>query len=74
MSYKGIVRGDVVVLEGSVKLPDGASVRVDLVDPADEAEGPSLLERLGTVIGKAKGLPADAARNVDRDLYGADPT
>ncbi len=47
MSYKGIVRGDVVVLEGSVKLPDGASVRVDLVDPADEAEGPSLLERLG---------------------------
>ncbi len=69
MTYKGTVKGGVVVLEGSVKLPDGATVQVDLLEEADDG-GPSLLERLASVVGKAKGLPADAARNIDRDLYG----
>ena len=71
MTYRGKVKGGVVVLEDNARLPDGASVRVDLLDEqAGDENGPSLFERLEPVIGKAKGLPPDAASNVDRDLYG----
>ncbi len=69
MTYRGQVKGGVVVLDGEVNLPDGARVRVDLIEQPDN-ESSSLLERLGPVIGKAVGLSADAASNIDRDLYG----
>jgi hypothetical protein len=73
MSYRGTVKGGVVILEGDVRLPDGATVQVDLLNTSDE-NGPSLFERLQSVIGKATGLPADAASNIDRDLYGPHPS
>ena len=60
-----------MVLEEFAKLQVGASVRVDLLDEqASDEQGPSLFDRLEPVIGKAKGLPPDAASNVDRALYG----
>ena len=67
MTYKGRVQGGVVVLEPGARLDEGVEV---VVEEAESARGASLADRLGPVIGKAKGLPADAARNVDRDLYG----
>ena len=74
MTYRGVVKDGVVVLEGDVKLPDGAKVDVSLPalqDPVSGDEnGPTLYDRLKPVIGKAKGLPADASRNVDHYLYG----
>jgi hypothetical protein len=72
MTYTGKVKGGVVVIEGDVKLPDGAMVQVSLLDYGADDHGPSLLESLESVVGKAKGLPADAARSIDRDLYGVD--
>ena len=70
MTYRGKVKGGVVVLEGDVKLPDGATVEVSLPEESGDEDSPALLKRLEPVIGKAKGLPPDAARNIDRDLYG----
>ena len=67
MTYKGKVKGGVVVLEPGARLEEGADVVVEQVEPAPAK---SLADRLRPVIGKAKGLPADAARNIDRDLYG----
>lgn len=70
MTYKGRVKGGVVILDEDVKLPDGAAVEVSLPAQADDASVPTLLERLKPVVGKARGLPPDASRNIDRDLYG----
>ena len=74
MRYKGTVKGGVVVLEDNVHLPDGATVEVDLPegvgDDVSDESVPSLFERLKPVVGKAKGLPPDASKNIDRDLYG----
>ncbi|MBE0541375.1 MAG: hypothetical protein IH623_08315 [Verrucomicrobia bacterium] len=69
MSYKGIVKNGVVVLEPPADLPEGTSVRIepepapvvrdDDLDPAwrmDELAGPT-------------GIP-DLAVNVDHYLYG----
>lgn len=70
MTYRGKVKDGVVVLDGDVKPPDGATVEVSLPERSANEEAPTLLERLGPVIGKAKGLPPDASQNIDRDLYG----
>jgi hypothetical protein len=67
MTYKGKVKGGVVVLEPGARLDEGAEVVVEQVESVPAI---SLADRLRPVIGKAKGLPADAARNIDRDLYG----
>jgi len=70
MTYKGKVKGGVVVLDGNVRLPDGITVEVDLPEQDADESAPTLFERLKPVTGKAKGLPPDASRNTDRDLYG----
>jgi len=55
-----------VVLDEPTSLPDGTRVTVTAVEPPDR----SFLQRLGDVVGKVDGLPADAATNVDHYLYG----
>jgi len=74
MAYRGHIEKGLVVLDDPVLLPEGARVTVDLL--ADETserrpdhEG-TLYERLEPLIGKAKGLPSDLARNHDRYLHG----
>jgi hypothetical protein len=67
MTYRGHVENGIVVLDDPVALPEGAPVQVDLVG---EEAGATLYERLKSVIGKAQGLPPDAALNVDHYLYG----
>jgi hypothetical protein len=56
MTYRGKVKSGVVVLDGGVRLPDGATVQVDLLVKPDDENGPSLLDRLKPVVGKATGL------------------
>lgn len=76
MTYRGHVENGLVVPDGPMKLPEGAEVTISLCQEpkATEAESeediPSLYERLKPVMGKAQGLPPDAATNVDHYLYG----
>ncbi len=71
MTYRGHVENGAVVLDEPVVLPEGATVRVDVLDAEiAEGEGSTLFERLKSVIGTAKGLPPDASQNVDHYLYG----
>lgn len=66
MTIEGTVRDGVIVLERENAFPEGAKVRVELIE---ESEIPTLYERLAPVIGKATTLPPDAARNHDKYLY-----
>jgi hypothetical protein len=44
MCYKGVVKGGVVVLEETARLPEGAQVRVELAAP--DADQPAVWRRL----------------------------
>jgi hypothetical protein len=80
MVYHGHVKKGVVVLDDAKGLTDGMKVTVrPMSTPAksndkSKANGKhrraTLAERLAPVIGKAKGLPADASVNLDHYLYG----
>ncbi len=67
MSYRGHVENGVVVFDQPVALPDGTRVSVE---PSPPPERRTLAERLHRVIGAAKGLPSDLARNHDHYLHG----
>jgi len=71
MPYKGRVENGVIVLDEPVTIREGAVVLVDI--PANEVRAPgkrSFREHYAAVIGKAVGLPEDAAENLDHYLYG----
>ena len=70
MSFIGHVQNGVVVFDTPSPLPDGTAVRVEALQPLPEAATRSFLDRLGDIVGKAEGLPADASQNVDHYLYG----
>jgi tartrate dehydratase beta subunit/fumarate hydratase class I family protein len=73
MTWKGKVTNGVVVLEDPKALPEGTSVKVELVSgrrgkakaPRDDA-----WKRLLRWAGRGKGLPSDLARNHDHYLHG----
>jgi hypothetical protein len=74
MVYHGRIKNGQIELDHSVRLPEGAQVRVDVVANGDRSkessfEG-SVWERLLKIAGTAEGLPPDAARNHDVYLYG----
>jgi hypothetical protein len=69
MSLTGQVQNGVVVLDNPTALQDGTPVKVEAIESVAPPTR-SLLERLGDVVGKAEGLPADASQNVDHYLYG----
>jgi hypothetical protein len=68
MTLEGRVLNGKIVLQPPASLPEGASVRIEVL--TTEAPAPTLAERLSNVIGKAKGLPSDASINMDHYLYG----
>jgi hypothetical protein len=72
MAYCGHVRNGVVVLDDPAALPNGTLVKVTSMDGENKGEEPdaALNERLSRVLGTAKGLPPDAAQNVDHYIYG----
>jgi hypothetical protein len=76
MTYRGKVKEGVVVLEGGVKLAEGTEVEVEPVavrqqldKPVGESQ-PTIWQKLAELSGSVKGLPSDAARNLDHYLYG----
>lgn len=75
MTFHGTVQNGVLRLELPMALPNGTEVRVEVVPtegtPSGETgSGPTLLERLAPIVGKAHGLPSDAAAQHDHYLYG----
>jgi hypothetical protein len=71
---RGRVRNGVVVLEGNGTLREGTEVAVEPL-PASPKKGknakqPTVSRALASLAGKAKGLPRDAAANLDHYLYG----
>ncbi|HTU20011.1 MAG TPA: hypothetical protein VMG10_18245 [Gemmataceae bacterium] len=71
MSFLGHVKNGVVVFDEPVTLPEGTAVQVEVANSATVKVRPanSLLDHYRSVLGAAKGLPADAASNVDHYLY-----
>jgi len=71
---RGEVRNGVVVLEDPGTLREGTVVVVEPLPRrgkgAKAAKQPTVSRALAQFAGKAKGLPPDAARNVDHYLYG----
>ncbi len=70
MSLTGHVQNGVVVFDTPNDLPEGTAVKVEAIEAPPDMAKRSLLDRLGDVVGKVDGLPADAAQNVDHYLYG----
>ena len=66
MTINGTVKKGVVVPEPGVNLPEGAGVRIQIVTRRAKNGAPKIMK----FAGKAKGLPKDAARNLDHYLYG----
>jgi hypothetical protein len=70
-----ILNGSIVLDEPHL-LPEGAAVQVVVIggggkpDTANDAEPPTLYERLSPVIGTVSGLPSDLSINHDHYLYG----
>ena len=77
MTLHGQVQNGEIVFNPPVTLPEGASVKVEVVTPEATAEAsgmttgeiPSLLERMHEFVGKFDGLPPDFSVNHDNYLY-----
>lgn len=77
MTYRGHVEDGKIVVEDDVDLPEGTRVEVTPVPgkAGGRSRGPkkgklTVSCRLLKYAGKARGLPPDAARNLDHYLYG----
>jgi hypothetical protein len=73
MTYRGKVRNGVVILDKPVRLPEGTEVSVTLLETQARrgvARKPLPRKGLLAFAGQAKGLPADASRNLKHYLYG----
>ena len=69
MTFRGEVKGGVIVLEPGTQLPDGTIVSVQpLVLPLAEASSDDALSRMGDLAVET-GI-TDLAENVDHYLYG----
>lgn len=64
MTCRGTVKAGVVVPEAGIALPEGADVSIRVVTPRKKP-----LRKIMKYAGKAKGLPADASRNLEHYLY-----
>jgi hypothetical protein len=74
MVYAGYVEKGMVVVDDPVALPDGTRVKVEIVPLVIEDSSGERLEtlydQLAPLVGAAKGLPPDLARNHDHYLHG----
>ena len=70
-SYTGKVINGVIVLEVDANLPEGAGVKVELLEECIPAAASPLGELLLKYAGVIDDLPADMAKNHDHYLYGS---
>lgn len=66
MTYKGKVKGGVVVLDQGISLADGSEVRIEPVAPPVDTLGKRLMKYAGIL----KDLPSDMAENHDHYIHG----
>jgi hypothetical protein len=66
MTCRGTVKAGVVVPEAGAALPEGADVRIRVVMSPRKKGSRKIMK----FAGKARGLPADASRNLEHYLYG----
>lgn len=69
MTYRGRVQNGVVILTDAA-LEDGTEVLVEPISERAAERRPRVYERLAVLAGKARGLPADLARQHDHYLHG----
>ena len=62
MTYRGLVKDNVVILPSGVELPEGTEVSIEPIPPPDP-NMPTLADHLGDLIGSIDGLPEDHALN-----------
>ena len=77
MTYRGHVENGKVILQEGAHLPDGTEVKVQAMKTRKKSDRgkqlspkPTVSKGLLALAGKARGLPPDAARNLDHYLYG----
>ncbi len=77
MTYRGHVENGVIRLQGSVILPEGAEVRVELAQGKEEFDpnAPPIEETLRAIVADVPQqewdrLPADLTDNLDHYIYG----
>ena len=78
MVYRGRVENGVIQLEGSMVLPEGTEVRVELAAPVHEdfdPKAPAIEEVLAAIMADVPRsewarLPADLTDNLDHYIYG----
>jgi len=74
MTFRGRVSNGVIVLEEPSSLPEGTEVTVRAVQrkarPSRRRRSVKVAKGLLSLSGAARGLPADASRNIDHYLYG----
>ena len=71
MDLEGTICGGVVVPDGPVELANGTRVRIEPVEPSNGKPISPLGQRLLAIAGRARGLPADMARQHDHYIHGA---
>lgn len=67
MTYRGYVKNGVVVLDSSIRLPEGVEVTVRVISPSRK----TLAEQLGDLVGSVPDLAPDMAAQHDHYLHGA---
>jgi len=68
MTYRGQVKNGQIVLDDAARLPEGAEVKVDVMEDGDGK--PSVWGELLKLAGTVGGLPPDMAQEHDHYLYG----
>ena len=66
MSFHGHIENGIVVLDEPLTVPDGTTVRVEVIALAPK----TLADRFKNVIGTGVDLPEDLAKNHDHYLHG----
>ena len=72
MTYRGHVRNGRITLDDPARLPEGATVKVEVLERDGQSDRPS--EALNALLlrhaGKGRGLPADLASRHDYYAHG----
>jgi hypothetical protein len=68
MTYRGRVKNGQITLDEPVQLPEGAELKVEIVENSNPP--PTIWQKLRNLAGTVEGLPSDMAENHDHYLYG----
>ena len=74
MTYRGYVRNGQIALDDSARLPEGAEVKVEVVEGEDNGRSKPVGENLPRMLmrhaGKGRDLPPDLAAQHDHYAHG----